>query len=65
MKKFTRCDLDEWFEDRGILDGLLAKKMMDKNSEAEFPRQSCLNAYRRGYRLGEKVRQRKQRRAPQ
>lgn len=58
-RKFTARDLEEWFEDKGILDALLAKRMMSKDEGADFPSNACLIAYRKGYRLGEKVRQRK------
>lgn len=48
-----RFSLAEWFNDLGTIDGLLARPARD---ESYFPNRNCLNAYRRGYRLGLKVR---------
>ena len=56
MKNF---DLVEWFNDIGILDGLLARKMRDRDCDIKFPNNACLKAYRKGYRLGENVRSKK------
>ena len=58
-RRFSRLDLIEWFEDKGIIDGLLAKRMMSKDEDADFPHDSCLKAYEKGYRLGERTRQRR------
>lgn len=54
-----RFDLAEWFSDKGFLDGLMGKKRADENETAQFPTRSCLIAYQKGYKMGERARTKK------